>query len=380
MTDEIRPLRKGEEWQDAYLSEFAFQYEQSDEERAARVKDVNPDTILGYFVDGQLAAKAIILPLHIYIGGKSFAMGGVAGVATWPEHRRGGKVAALLRQALIDMRARGQSVSMLHPFSFAFYRRYGYELAFERKQMELKVTQLPRYSIEGMTVARTTERTRLAPIYDAYARRFNGMLARDDNWWDTRIGRRVRVQMAVCIDQTGCDRGYLIYHVKEEVFTALEFVFLDETARQALWTFIANHDSMAHTYKLLAPVCDALPFLLADPRIKQEIIPYFMARIVDVQAFLTAYPFATAGNAAPALSVTVRDDHAPWNNGTFPTEAGDSHTASVSCDIQTLTAMLFGYARPLQLHSHGRLAGTDEALAAWEAAIPRTQPFLLDFF
>lgn len=376
MPEEIRPLREAEALEDAYLSEFAFQYELTDEEREQRVKHVLPEQILGYFVDGTLAAKAIFLPLKIYIAGKIFAMSGVAGVATWPEHRRGGKVARLLRQGLVDMRARGESVSMLHPFSFAFYRRYGWELTFERKQMELTVHQLPRFSAPGWTFTRTEERTRLAPIYDAYAAQYNGMLARDATWWETRVGRRQRVQIALCIDANGNERGYIIYHVKDEVFTAVECVYLDEEARRALWTFIANHDSMARTFKILAPVRDSLPFLLPDPRVKQEIISYFMARIVDVKAFLAAYPFTSPA----VLAVTVEDADAPWNNGTFSTGASGQHAAQVSCDIQTLTAMFFGYQRPRQLHRLGRLTGSEDAIAAWEAAIAQHEPFLLDFF
>ncbi|TKH33755.1 GNAT family N-acetyltransferase, partial [Paenibacillus polymyxa] len=39
----------------------------------------------------------------------------------------GGMVSRLLTHALEEMKTAGQSLSFLHPFSFAFYRKFGWE-------------------------------------------------------------------------------------------------------------------------------------------------------------------------------------------------------------------------------------------------------------
>ncbi len=52
-------------------------------------------------------------------------MGGVAGVATYPEYRRSGYVKELLQHSLQTMKKDGYTVSMLHPFAVSFYRKYG---------------------------------------------------------------------------------------------------------------------------------------------------------------------------------------------------------------------------------------------------------------
>ena len=59
-------------------------------------------------------------------------MGGVAGVATYPEYRRSGYVKELLQHSLQTMKKDGYSVSMLHPFAVSFYRKYGWELCANR--------------------------------------------------------------------------------------------------------------------------------------------------------------------------------------------------------------------------------------------------------
>ena len=60
-------------------------------------------------------------------------MGGIAGVATWPENRRQGHVSTLLKHALQEMKSKGQTLSFLHPFSIPFYRKFGWELYAEYK-------------------------------------------------------------------------------------------------------------------------------------------------------------------------------------------------------------------------------------------------------
>lgn len=108
------------------LSEYAFQYKANEEwieQKIARMKESHQ--IYGIMEGEELAAKLHLIPFHIYIGKEKFKMGGVAGVATYPEHRRSGYVKELLQHSLQTMKRDGYSVSMLHPFAVSFYRKYG---------------------------------------------------------------------------------------------------------------------------------------------------------------------------------------------------------------------------------------------------------------
>src|SRR5690606_15955992 len=110
--------------------------------------------------------------------------------------------------------------------------------------------------------------------------------------------------------------GYLIYEVKNRELTVREFIYLEEGARIALWSFLAQHDSMIEKVLLTAPVDDILPYLLTDPRIKHEVVPFAMARIVDVVQFVKKFPFA-AGEEMDTMRLRIIDEHAPWNDGIF---------------------------------------------------------------
>lgn len=400
LNDEIRNVRADEMEQHFALSSFAFQYDITPEEIELRKTWFEPEWIWGYFTEGRLAAKVVILPFETYIQGKPISMGGIAGVATWPEHRRGGKVGKLLSVALKAMKEKGQIVSFLSPFDFPFYRKYGWETYVEKKRYTIEKALLPTSIEAGGRVIRKTKQDwpLLDRIYDEYARAYNGTIKRTEHLW-SNINLRASGQIAVYYDGQEEPRGYIYYEVKNSAMTIRELVFLDESTRLGLLKFIANHDSMLERVTLDAPADDPLAFLLPNPRIKQEVVPYFMARIVDFAAFVESYTFAanpSADGTTQVLRLTIADKHAPWNDGGFMltvdadgrgfaeplrNDGGEAATVpQLSCDIQTLTAMMLGYRRPALMSAIGRLQGDADAVQLLEGLIPHKLPYLMDFF
>lgn len=400
MEDQIRKLKDEELDESISLSEYAFQYKLNEEERNEKLKRLKSEQIWGYFVVGKLAAKMTIFPMHTCIQGEVFAMGGVASVATWPEYRRKGMVGKLLEHSLKVMKEDGQTISFLHPFSFSFYREYGWETYAEYKAYTLQPSQFPKVKQMAGKVIRADQDWRLLNrIYETYARSYNGMLLRDEDWWRKTVFLKKADQTAVYYNESGEPRGYILYKVENKGMNIHEFIFLNEDARQGLWKFISNHDSMIENVSLSAPVHDQLAFLLPNPKFKQEIIPYSMARIVDVAAFLEKYRF-NESSKRQTLQIAVQDRQAPWNHGTFDIQVNEAGEAKVnvlsnekdarsggheilpplSCDIQTFTAMLMGYQRPKFLHDTGRLQGNAADVRRWEALIPHRSTYLTDYF
>src|SRR5690606_23956920 len=108
----IKPLVQEHFQQSMDLSSFAFQYSLSQEQLESRRESfINHNQLrLGVFDGEQLCAQATLLHLNTYVAGKLFSMGGIAGVSTWPEHRRHGYVSRLLTELLTIMRKQGQSI------------------------------------------------------------------------------------------------------------------------------------------------------------------------------------------------------------------------------------------------------------------------------
>lgn len=389
---ELRQLRSDEFEISTKLSEYAFQYTLTPEQRESNQKHFKPERFWGIFDGEELQAKLTIIPLQVYVHGNKFEMGGIAGVATWPENRRQGHVSTLLKHALQEMKSKGQTLSFLHPFSIPFYRKFGWELYAEYKKYTIPVSKFPRkVEVPGRIVRGVTDIPTLDGMYQAYASRYNGTLVRDEAWW-TRSVLQGDNHSVVYYSAEGKPTGYALYELKDKDLVCDEFVYLNEEARSALWTFFGNHDSRIEQVTMtMVPGDDQLPFMLPDPRVTQEVVPYFMARIVDLKSFVEQYAFEAHQEAV--MTIEVEDSAAPWNAGRWrlsvnqegkaelselPTDQGEQ--ADLTTDIQTLSALFTGYKRPLALHAIHRLSGNPKIVKQLETTIPVGQTYLMDFF
>lgn len=374
------------------LMQFAFQMNLSAERIEKDREYHKPEREYGLFDDnGRLLSRLTVLPLEAWIRGRKLAMGGVAGVASWPDARRQGGVSKLLQHAFARMKDQGQSLSMLAPFSFAFYRKFGYELTIERKKYTLETKHLPpRMKTPGTVRIVPKEQGTLEPVYAAFAAGFDGMLTRGAEVWERRLLSKPGIA-AVYYDEADKPQGYMLYEVSEQTMKVNDWAVLTEDARTAMWSYAANHDSMIKQMTITVPTDDSLSFIVSDPRFKQEIEPYFMSRIVDAEKFVAQYPFSAAGRDS-VMALAVEDAQAPWNDGEYRLSiaadgtarlerTGDgSGAAGLRCDIATLTAMLVGGRRPEWLHGIGRLQGADDLIAELERRVPMQRPYLADFF
>lgn len=374
------------------LSEFAFQYKLNPDDLENKKQEAARHIIWGIKEREQLAAKLHLIPLSVFIGGEEIEMGGISSVATWPEYRRNGMVKQLLHHSLKYMKAHGQTISYLHPFSFAFYRKYGWELTFGEKEYSMPLERLPKnIQTSGYVRRRKQDIPLLDSIYSTYAKRFSGMLKRDEKWWNERVFNE-DMHIAVSYSEHDEPNGYIFFNVKKDVFRVKEMAYTSMNGRNLLLQFIANHDSMAEKAVMTVPENDTLAFLLDEPRFEQKMNPYFMARIVDVHRFMQQFPF-TAGYEHVTLH--VEDTFFPENTGTYQLNQQANGTnvtfisekyftgsaqSGIHCSIQHLAAMFLGYIRPMALYEMGRIDGEKSEVDKLERIIPKQQPFLTDFF
>ncbi|MBG9716988.1 GNAT family N-acetyltransferase [Bacillus cereus] len=369
------------------LSEYAFQYK-VDEERLQQqlTKMKESHEIYGIMEGEDLAAKLHLIPFHIYIGKEKFKMGGVAGVATYPEYRRSGYVKELLQHSLQTMKKDGYTVSMLHPFAVSFYRKYGWELCANLVTCHMIKSDLVMKKQVNGTVKRFNKENHpeeVEKLYEVFAERFSGMLVREKNWWLQAVYDDLT--LAIYYDENKRAAGYMLYKIENYKMTVEEFVPLHNEARNGLWNFICQHDSMIKELEMTVSENEPLLYSLQEPRVKTEIKPYFMGRIVDVEQFLKQYEL-NWNNVQQEVILHITDAFAPWNNVTVRlanheiTIVEETTEKGIKLDINALSAIMFGYKRPLELNELELISGSDEAIRSIENLVPVRKPFIYDFF
>ena len=81
--------------------------------------------MIGWFDDDNLVSQVAVYPMQTRIFGRTYAMGGLTGVGTYPEYSNMGLMHKLLEQALKNMKEQGQDICYLYPYSIPYYRRKG---------------------------------------------------------------------------------------------------------------------------------------------------------------------------------------------------------------------------------------------------------------
>ncbi|MDY0849666.1 GNAT family N-acetyltransferase [Bacillus thuringiensis] len=369
------------------LSEYAFQYKVEEERMQQQLTKMKESHEVYGIMEGEdLAAKLHLIPFHIYIGKEKFKMGGVAGVATYPEYRRSGYVKELLQHSLQTMKKDGFTVSTLHPFAVTFYRKYGWELCANLLVCHLTKSDLVMKKQVNGTVKRFNKENHpeeVEKLYETFAERFSGMLVRNEKWWLQAVYEDLT--LAIYYDENKTAAGYMLYKIENYKMTVDEFVPLHNEARNGLWNFICQHDSMIKELEMTVSENEQLLYTLQEPRVKTEIKPYFMGRIVDVEQFLKQYEL-NWNNVQQEVILHITDSFAPWNNVSVrlanyeiaiieePMDKG------INLDINALSTILLGYKRPLELNELELISGSEEEIRAFENVVPVRKSFIYDFF
>ncbi|WP_040205939.1 GNAT family N-acetyltransferase [Neobacillus jeddahensis] len=389
----VTEVREDEYLESIKLSMYAFQYKVAESDLPARKEKVRSHKILGIWDEDILAAKLHIIPLNVHMNDDVWKMGGIAGVATYPEYRRSGYVKTLIIDALKHMRENAQIVSLLHPFDISFYRRFGWEILSEQKKITIENKDLKFLESQQGFIKRYTKETHheeIEKMYQQFAIQHTGMLKRETHWWKHHVYDEDS-QLAVYYHSENEAKGYILYHVKERKMDVQEIVAMDQEARIGLWNFMCQHDSMVETVTITLASQDPFLYFLPQPKVKTEVTPYFMARVVDAEECLKRFPFIPGKEL---LFLHLEDSHAPWNNGSYLIGNGEIKVfkektggqcvhppkKGIRLTINSLSAILFGYKKPMELYEMGYLKGSEMEIDLFEKMVPSLKSSFFDFF
>ena len=345
----------------------------------------------GWFDGEKLASQISVYPMEVNLFGRMYRMGGVTGVATYPEYSGRGLMSRLIKQALQNMRDNRQSLSMLYPYQIPYYRKKGWEIVSDKMTYTIKDTQLPkRRHVRGMVERVDIDSEDVCKVHDKFTKIRHGALKRNELEWEEYWRWEADdVLVAVYYDTQDKPTGYLVYYIANDVFRIKELVYVNQEARHGLWNYISAHISMVEKVVGFNYTNEPMAFLLEDSEIQEEIQPYIMARIVDFEAFIKNYPFDII-SMHDDLHFIIHDPVMECNNGDFSLtwdedgkailERGGKKGEPVQCNIGTLTTMFFGYKRPTYLRRVERLHAGDEAIRILEDIIPVEQPYFSDYF
>jgi predicted acetyltransferase len=350
--------------------------------------------------DGALLGHATALRLAMRWRGRELPFRGVAAVAVVPEARRRGIAARLLDEIHRRMRARGEALALLYPFSVPFYERHGYGVVEWAELLRVPPAALPASPLRRRVRRLDLDRdgAALRALYDEARTRGHGLIARDDYWWRERVLARAPERVGYFDD--GGLRGYLLYEVPKEPdypeqrVVVKELVAARADAHRGLLGFLeALGEQFVEVRFTLGPGTAATLSRHPAHRTADDIHSYqpactvvsgAMARIVDVPAALALLgPAPVRGR----LGLDVSDGRlrrydvevGPRGLRAAP---GQRARARLALPISRLAQVVFAAPGAARLLEQGHIEGSPDAAALVDAACAGPPPFLsrLNFF
>ncbi|WP_394742629.1 GNAT family N-acetyltransferase [Natronococcus roseus] len=393
---DYRPIPDDREIFHEYRS-YAFRPEEGvpayDPDEHETVRDARGDR-RGIFAEGDDRPRTVCRHywLEARVRGDTYPVAGLASVATPPEFRREGNVRELLAGSLEEYRDRGDRLSILWPFQYRFYRKYGWDTAnrIVTHAASPDVFAFARGADEGsFRSLGADEYDVLEPVYNAAS---EGLaLERDERWWRHRIfGGHDTDPFVYVYERDGEPAGYLVYRIEREEGTRTmgvsELAAVDREALLALFAFCADHDSQVDRVELRVSETVPVRELARDPdEIDTSLENGPMVRLVDVAEGL---PALTAGEADAALEIEVEDPLVDWNDDRFVLEttdgtatcerAGDGTDGGpdAALDVGALSQLAVGARSASALASTGRLEADAETATVLSGLYPEDDVYL----
>ena len=309
---------------------------------------VSDDNIrIGAFDEKDVLQSAItIVPFTFRMNGHEVKMGGIGAVVTLPEARGMGLVRKIMDMAFPVMLKNGQTFSFLYPFSYDYYRKFGYEMCQFNNNVNIPTGQFSGYTFPKNIRPHNPEDdiTPFMDIYAHFAQDRNLSVVRSKKDWEDMLNRdpfKNHEFTYLNRDENGKPNAYILYHParRENVQgTALHRLAIKELC----WTTPRGlHDIFGFINKL-SPEYDSVDWkvpcdinihaLFPDP----YVLSYKrdggggMNRILDVTAGLSTLR-APQGSGKLALQIT--DAYWPSNSGTYTVEWESGHLTARKTDV-----------------------------------------------
>lgn len=358
----IRKIEPGEFSELKKLQNYAFgKWEEEVKEDKKLDWFKNADNI-GVYEDDELVSALINHDFEQVVRKDVKRMGGLGGIATYPEYRNKGFVSELMKESFAVMKDNDQSVSMLFPFKETFYERYQYVSTNNNMKLVTPLISLKHYKdydpegdweIERRPSSRSKDDF-LSLMRKVALKKYHGFVLVDrkaDGIWHVFskdqifvfIKRNDKIVAAAKYTKKGFQDIF-----ETGIIDVSHMYWVDIDSRNMMFKYFAKHLDQIEKIKMYIPYgINYYSWLKNNKKIEAEIQQFpWMVRIIKVEDALSNIHVPTDGS----ITIRVKDKFCPWNNNTYELTAKNSTLTAertnneehITIPIDALSALLYG--------------------------------------
>jgi len=321
---------------------------------------------IGVFGDkGRLESAMSIIPYTMRMNNHESKMAGIGGVVTLPEARSRGHVKKIMEASFPIMREAGQDYSFLFPFSYAYYRHFGYEICLSLNRVKLPVSLFRDYPYPLFfePYEPGDSATPIAEVYADFAGKRNLSIIRGDKDWERILKRdpyQNREFTYVHYTSDGQADAYILYDAVRDRERGNRIMI-----KECCWkTPRALHGIFGFIGKLGAEfqhVCWDVPSDINIHALFREcyemewtVASSGMNRIVNVGVAMSNLRAPTGSGS---VVIKVNDAFLPdnsgvyaiqWEGGRLTSVKGQESAADLETSVETLTQLATGFITPAE--------------------------------
>lgn len=365
----IRKLEESQEWLAAdRLIANAFLHPWDEEQERRKVQEqaagnvARPEETWALEDDAGVPQTAITTLSHrMWLGGRDLPVGEVHMVGSRMENRGGGNVRALMGAVLEDFRDRGDVFAVLIPFSFSFYRKFGFELAARTTRYRIPIEQLADLPCDYVVTKVETEQD-VAPVralHEDVARSHDMCLVYEEADWRWRGNgmfgepdfihpdRQTYTYVLWDKETPVASVTFSFTHAPDNPFfgkaEVSDLTWRDPGALKGTLEFLYRLRAKVGSVRLELPCELDVAAVLPEPdKIQCSLGGHVMARVLNVPEALRAMPHPKGPGS---YVLAVHDALIPQNDGAWQVTFGDgevrvSKAPDASPDLELSEAAL----------------------------------------
>jgi predicted N-acetyltransferase YhbS len=236
-------------------------------------------------IDGKIVAHAAVRPYRLRYGSVELRVGGIGAVCTDADYRKRGLAAAVMRDALEYMQARGDHLSLLGAIVPAYYDRFGYSTVFPDYSLEFRADAAAALDAPLQSRAATADdAAQMSALYDrCWGHRVT--MPRSLDLWNWRMQTIPPQRAQVVEEHSGQIVGYMtggdtVHEIVVETAAAARTLVAEigrwyvADEREMVTLYVPPDDRLVH---------DLRRWLLTVLKVQFEPGGHWMARVIDTQ-------------------------------------------------------------------------------------------------
>lgn len=394
---QIRSIKKKEQERAIFIISQSFFYTCESERKLLENDKFRYEEFIGAFTDdNKMAAVLQCEPHYMWLNGKSVKSGGIANVSTLPEHRQGGMVRNMMKKICNTMYDNGCTMSYLYPFSYEYYRKFGYEMCNEMLRIEASPDDIGDLPFIGKAKQfehgeEGTDPSDIIEIYTEFSSRYNIMLDRDAWQWERKLEHDPvlsNIRTYIIYDENSIACAYFTYTYKREGYSSelniTDIAWKNSESKYQLFAFLKRFSGNVKKMKFHVPPEMVMSYIWPEPKKCEVFYEHSgMARVINAKAALETIFL----KKDESFTIKINDSFMEQNNKSYKVYDKDSEThvqeydgeCDIECSVQALAQILTGFAslETAQSRSDVKIAANKETLLE---AFPKKMVYIADFF